>query len=157
MSNSNPSVRPANDDDLDVLMELNVGLFTEDAHVRDPFVNPRWSGRRDYFVELIADGDRNVAWVANANGETVGYLVGRLQDANDFRSTTTAVLESMYVRAGQRNAGVGASLVRTFLEWARSRHAGRASVNAYTENAGAIRFYRRFGFRPKATTFDMSI
>jgi len=120
-------------------------------------VSPRWSGRRDYFVELIADGERNVAWVADASGEAVGYLVGRLQDANDFRPTTTAVLESMYVQAGRRDGGVGSSLVRAFLAWARAQHAGRASVNAYTENTDAIRFYQRFGFRPKATTLDMPI
>lgn len=157
MSNSDSLVRLATKADIEALIDLNSGLFTEDAGQRDPFVNTQWPGRLAYFDDLIADGDRNIAFVAETSRGTVGYLVGRLQDANDFRPTTTAVLESMYVHAEQRNAGVGAALVQAFLRWGGEHRAGRASVNAYTQNTDAIRFYQRFGFRPKATTLDMSI
>lgn len=157
MSNSTTVVRPATNDDMDALIRLNTGLFTEDSVQRDQFAARRWPGRRDYFVDLLADGELNIVWVADTGHATVGYLVGRLQDGIDIRPTTTAVLESMYVDAEQRNAGVGSSLIRTFLRWARTHRAGRASVNAYTENTDAIRFYQRLGFRPKTTTLDMSL
>jgi len=31
------------------------------------------------------------------------------------------------------------------------------SVSAYCQNGGAIRFYERFGLRPKAVTLDMAV
>lgn len=95
--------------------------------------------------------------MAELDGTPAGYLVGRLQDANDFRPVTTAVLESMYVHADHRSTGVGTALVQTFLAWARDARAGRAAVNAYCENVRAIKFYERFGLRPKAITLDMTL
>ena len=152
-----PVVRTATGPDIPALSVLNAGLFAEDAGTRDTFVNVEWPGRAKYFADLIADGKRNVAFVADVDGSPAGYLVGRLQDASDFRPVVTAVLESMYVHADHRNRGVGAALVQTFLAWAKDADAGRASVNAYCQNGGAIRFYERFGLRPKSITLDMAV
>jgi len=150
-------VRPARTDDIPALVALNEGLSAEDAGTRDPFANPNGFDRYEYYTELIADGERNVAWAAEIGGAAVGYLVGRLHDANDYRPVSTGVLESFFVHPDRRNAGVGSTLVEAFLQWARDAEAGRVVVTAYAENAGAIRFYRRFGWRPRDVTFDMAI
>ena len=157
MSNSTPSVRTATTDDIPILVRLNTGLFAEDSGVRDQFASARWPGREDYFVELIADGKRNVVWMGLLDEHPVGYLVCRLNDPIDIRPVTSAILESMYVEPGSRGCGVGATLVRRFLRWASDHHAGRAAVNAYTENDRAIRFYRHLGFRPKTVTLDQAL
>lgn len=159
---TNPShrtavVRTAADPDIPVLSGLSAGLFAEDAGTRDAFVNVQWPGRAEYLADLVADGKTNVAFVADVNGSPAGYLVGRLQDASDFRPVVTAVLESMYVHADHRDSGIGTALVQTFLAWAKDADAGRVSVNAYCQNAGAIRFYERSGLRPKALTLDMAV
>ncbi|NYH93436.1 GNAT family N-acetyltransferase [Actinopolymorpha rutila] len=151
------AIRVAKPADIPPLSELNAGLFAEDAGTRDPFVAAEWPGRDTYVAELVADGRRNVAFVADVDGAAVGYLVGRLQDAGDFRPVVTAVLESMYVRPDRRDAGVGTALVHTFLAWANESGAGRVSVNAYCANTGAIRFYERFGLRSKTVTLDMAM
>lgn len=134
-----------------------MGLFTEDSGTRDPFTSPDGFDRHEYYAELIADGERNAVWAADVNGTVVGYLVGRYRDANDFRIVSTAVLESMFVHPDRRNAGVGAALVEAFLQWAKASAAGSVAVTAYAENTGAIRFYERFGLRPKHVTLDMAI
>ena len=150
-------VRMAADADIPALSDLNTGLFAEDAGTRDAFVNLEWSGRAQYFADLIADGRRNIALVADIDGSPAGYVVARLHDASDFRPVVTAVLESMYVRPDHRNSGVGTALVRSFLEWAKGAESGRVVVTAYVENAGAIRFYERFGLRPRAVTLGMAV
>lgn len=159
---TNPSgpaavVRMAVGSDIPALSDLNAGLFAEDAGTRDSFVNIGWPGRTAYFADVIADGKRNVALVADVDGSPAGYLVGRLHDASDFRPVISAVLESMYVDPDQRSRNVGTALVEAFLEWARQADAGRASVTAYCENVDAIRFYERFGLRAKALTLDVAL
>lgn len=150
-------VRPATMEDAPAVVPLNEGLFAEDAGTRDPFTNPSGFDRFEYFTELIADGRRNVAWAADVGGGVVGYLVGRFREPDDFRRVSTGVLESMFVHPDHRNAGVGTALVETFLQWARDNGAGSVAVTAYAENTDAIRFYERFGWRPKHVTLDMAM
>lgn len=153
---STAQVRLASTDDVAELVPLNEGLFVEDAGTRDPFTVKGFDSR-DYFSELIADGSRNVVWAADVGGAVVGYVVGRFKDSGDLRSVSTAVLESMFVHPDHRNARVGTALVEAFLRWAQELGAGSAVVTAYAENAGAIRIYERFGWRPKHVTFDMAV
>jgi ribosomal protein S18 acetylase RimI-like enzyme len=155
------NVRKATIDDLPALTVLNESLFNEDAGTRDPFVDLEWSGREAYLRALVADGERNLIWVADADadagGQVVGYLVARLKDGNDIRPVLTAELESLYVQEDRRNGGHGAALVEHFLAWAKATGAGRAVVHAYAANTSAIRFYERFGMRPKSTMLDLAL
>lgn len=152
---SKAMVRLAATEDVAALVPLNEGLSAEDSGMRDPFAAHDFD-RHEYFDELIADGERNVAWVAAAGDTVVGYLVGRYRDPSEMRRVSTCVLESMYVHPAYRNRRVGTALVETFLRWVRDTGAGSAVVTAYAENAGAIRFYGRFGWKPKHVTFDMA-
>lgn len=151
------NVRRASADDLPALTVLNEGLFNEDAGTRDPYVDLGWPGREAYLRELVADGERNVVWVADDGGQAVGYLVARLKEGSDIRPVRTAELESLYVQEDRRNGGHGAALVEHFLAWAKSAGAGRAVVHAYSANTAAIRFYERFGMRPKSTMLDLAL
>ncbi|WP_460515202.1 GNAT family N-acetyltransferase [Flindersiella endophytica] len=151
------NVRKATASDLPALTVLNEGLFNEDAGTRDPFVDLGWSGRDAYLRELVADGERNVVWVAVDDGEAVGYLVARLKDGNDIRPVRSAELESLYVQGDRRNGGHGAALVEHFLGWAKAVGAARAVVHAYAANTAAIRFYERFGMRPRSTMLDVTL
>jgi ribosomal protein S18 acetylase RimI-like enzyme len=151
------NVRKATIDDLPALTVLNEGLFNEDAGTRDPFVDLGWSGREAYLLALVDDGERNIIWVADDGGQVVGFLVARLKDGNDVRPVSSAELESLYIQQDRRNGGHGAALVQHFLGWAKEAGAGRAVVHAYTANTAAIRFYERFGMRPKSTMLDLAL
>lgn len=119
-------------------------------------MNLEWPGRRTYFEDLVKDGDQNAAWLA-VDDEPVGYFVGRVRAADDFRIVTSAALEHLYVLPDHRNAGTGTALTQAFFDWARGRGATRATVTAYTNNADAIRFYQRNGFQPRSATLDLSL
>ncbi len=58
---------------------------------------------------------------------------------------------------GAQEPGVGERLVGEFLAWARERGAERASVTAYADNGCAIRFYERYGFRPRSVSLERRI
>ncbi|MBM7789466.1 GNAT family N-acetyltransferase [Tenggerimyces flavus] len=151
------TVRLAGPGDLDVLAELNAALFAEDSGTRDPFLDQTWPVReaRGYFAAALDDGANVVVYVADAgDAGTVGYLIGRLHAPNSMRPVLTGELESMYVRPPNRSSGTGSLLVRAFLRWADECRVGRVAVTAYAANEGAIRFYGRFGLRPKSVTLD---
>ena len=62
------AIRVATPVDIPALAELNACLFAEDAGTRGPFVAAEWPGRDTHVAELVADGERNVAFVADVGG-----------------------------------------------------------------------------------------
>jgi ribosomal protein S18 acetylase RimI-like enzyme len=158
MSGTGVWVRRAGAGDVADIVELSSAHFQEDAGRRDPFVSLGWPEEegRGYFAGLVS-GDEGLCMLAEFAGRTVGYLAGRVGEGTTMRPVKVAELESMYVRDGFRDRGVGARLVDEFLGWARSRGAERASVVAYAANERAIRFYQRAGFRPRSVTLERAI
>jgi len=160
MTDAEVRIRTAGPEDVPGIVELSGSLFREDAGSRDPTMNLDWAAQegRGYFEDLLADGAA-ACWMAERapGGSAVGYLAGRLSEADSLRTVRVAALESMYVRPEARGLGVGARLVEGFLSWARKRGASRASVTAYAANEGAVRFYEREGFSPKNLTLDRGV
>jgi GNAT superfamily N-acetyltransferase len=145
------TVKAANPDDLDALLESVAGLFREDAGGRDSLVDPGWPARDGaaYYSALM--GDRACLLALARDGDRViGHLVGKLTGPNSIQAGRLAVLESMRVAADSRRAGVGGLLVGHFFDWAREGGAEQASVTAYADNHPARRFYARHGFIPKS-------
>lgn len=153
-------IRRAVQEDVPGIVGLSYALFQEDAGTRDPAMNLEWAAQegQGYFADLLAD-DAAACWLAEpvVGGEPLGYLAGRLGEADSLRTVRMATLESMHVRPEFRGLGVGAELVGRFLSWAREREASRASVTAYAANESAIRFYEREGFSPKNLTLDRGV
>lgn len=100
---------------------------------------------------LLADGSCLLA-LARDGDRAIGHLVGKLNEPDPLRPERFAVLESMRVDPGSREAGVGSLLVEHFLHWARVRGARHASVTAYAANEAAQRLYIRHGFAPMSVS-----
>ncbi len=158
MSGTEVRVRRAGKGDVAEIVELSSALFREDAGRRDPFTNPGWPEEEGlaYFAGLVS-GTGSGCLLAELAGRTVGYLAGRVGEGTTLRPVRVAELESIYVREGYRDLGVGARLVDEFLGWAGSRGAERAAVVAYAANERAIRFYRRSGFRPRSVSLEREL
>ncbi len=148
-------LRRAEAEDVMDIVGLSSALFREDAGRRDPCTNLNWPREegQEYFAGLVARAG-SLCLLAEVGGEVVGYLAGRVEEGTALRPWRVAELESMYVRGGYRNQGVGARLVGGFLGWVGSRGAERASVTAYATNERAIRFYQRAGFRPRRVSLE---
>ncbi len=84
---------------------------------------------------------RRLGLVADMNGRVVGFLAGRAV-AGDGE----AELENMAVAAGERKHGIGAALLREFLEWCAAGGHGRVHLEVRESNAAARRLYARHGF-----------
>jgi ribosomal protein S18 acetylase RimI-like enzyme len=64
----------------------------------------------------------------------------------DPDDVTRARLVSMWVAPAHRRLGIGFSLVRAILAWARAQHARTLELLVTCNNDPAIRFYERLGF-----------
>jgi ribosomal protein S18 acetylase RimI-like enzyme len=151
-------IRPAQEEDIAILAELNRVLFREDSGQRDPWVDQSWPDQHGtkHFAELVA-GEKGVCLLAELGDEVVGYLAGYTWGPSDWRPVRMAELESMFILEQFRGQQVGSVLVEGFLAWCRKRDVQRVSVTAYATNEGALAFYRSLGFVPKNLTLEIEI
>lgn len=151
------TIRQATQGDIVRVAILNNKLFEEDSGQRDPTVNHDWAKEngRFYFADFLAKNGR-CCWLAELNGEGVGYLAGYTQEKDSYHAVKTAELESMYVLAPFRSQGIGRQLATKFIDWAQDQGAQAITVTAYATNTAAINFYHSLGFVPKQLTLALA-
>lgn len=145
------SVRKATPDDYNSLCEL----FNEiDALHRDHlpylFQQPNGAPReKDYCLGLIADEDVALL-VAEAGENLVGFVHAIVRDAPAmpiFVPRRYAIVDSIVVRSGFQNHGIGRILMDKMQEWAITKGATSIELNVYEFNETAISFYERLGYQ----------
>jgi len=145
------SVREATVDDYRALC----GLFEEiDAlhrgHLPHLFRKPGGPPRElDYYSGLIAD--ENIAlFVAEAGGELVGAVHVMVRESPEFPILVPrryAVVESIVVKSGFQNHGIGRTLMEQMQAWAAAKGAAAIELNVYEFNHTAIAFYESLGYQ----------
>jgi ribosomal protein S18 acetylase RimI-like enzyme len=147
-------IRRAGVDDVEAIVGLHQGLFAVDGGARDPAMVWHRPERLAYFTDLLTD-DGAAAYLAEADGEPVGFVSGRMGEPTALRPLRVATLESMFVREEHRRGGVGEQLTARFLAWAHDQGADRVTVSAFADNDRAIAFYRRVGFTPRLLVLEL--
>lgn len=96
---------------------------------------------------VAAEGDKGQAgWVAELDGEPVGFIACMRQDAR------TAQLRLLLVEPSARGMGIGSRLVDECLRFARTAGYSRITLMTYDVLADARRIYRRAGFELESET-----
>jgi len=145
------SVRKATMDDYRALC----GLFEEidalhRAHLPHLFQKPGGPPREpDYYSGLIAD--ENIAlFVAEAGGGLVGAVHAMVRESPAlpiFVPRRYAVVESIVVKSGFQNRGIGRALMEKMQAWAVAKGAAAIELNVYEFNQTAIAFYESLGYQ----------
>lgn len=145
------AVRKARADDYDSLC----GLFSEiDSLHRDHlpriFQRPKGAAREhDYYLGLIAD--ENVAFlVAEAGENLVGFVHAIVREPPAlpvFVPRRYALVDSIVVRSGFQNRGIGTMLMDEVEGWAIAKGSASVELNVYEFNETAISFYTRLGYQ----------
>ena len=84
---------------------------------------------------------KGALWVAASGPKLVGFVTARL--AGDGR----AEIPHLFVRTSYRRLRVGQRLVDAAVEWARAEGQTGLRAIAVIENADALQFFTRIGFR----------
>lgn len=144
------NIRKATAEDYSSLCEL----FDEvDALHRDNlpyfFQKPNGAVReQDYYCGLIADENVGL-FVADIGEALVGFVHVVVKDTPPipiFVSRRYAIVDSIGVKSGFRNRGIGRMLMGTVYEWALTKGASSIELNVYEFNKAAIAFYEKLGY-----------
>jgi GNAT superfamily N-acetyltransferase len=121
----------------------------------DSTINPDYSIQKNgkkYFTEKIIN---DFAIVALKDSKVVGYLIGEITKAENYRTINkVAEVNDTVVREGHRGEGIGKIMFDDFIKWAKSKKVDLIRVAATAQNEGAIRFYKREGFEEKSVTLE---
>ena len=137
-SDDQVSVRPADESDLDALVDLLEAVAGEGRWIGSEAPVDRDLAREWMRVGLSGD-ERAQRFVAERTGTVVGQVKIELAPYG------VADL-SMWVAEGWRRRGVGTALVQAALDWARRGGAHKVALQVWPHNRAALALYRKFGF-----------
>jgi diamine N-acetyltransferase len=145
------SVRKATAEDYNSLCELfDEGDVLHRDHLPHIFQKPSSAAReQDYYLGLVAD--ENVALlVAEAGEKLVGFVHAIVRETPAFPVFVPrryAIVDSIVVKSGFQNQGIGKILMGKVQEWAIASGATSIELNVYEFNETAISFYERLGYQ----------
>jgi GNAT superfamily N-acetyltransferase len=137
-----PSIRDATTADLDALVRLLAALFSIEADFR-----PDAARQRRGLALMLERSDQRCVLVAERGGAVVAMVTVQLV-VSTAEGGPAALVEDMVVDATERGRGLGRRLLEAAEAWAAAHGATRLQLLADRENAPALRFYERRGWRP---------
>lgn len=151
------TIRPARQEDIKTLQDLFHDLFVYDGR-GDKNLNLNWPYEEGeaYFTRTVT-ADEACCFVAEENGELIGYVAGSILEERSSRPVRRSKLGSMFVKESHRSQGVGEQLVGAFKGWSLEQGATRCLVITYDANEGAKRFYAKMGFQPYCVELEADL
>jgi ribosomal protein S18 acetylase RimI-like enzyme len=143
------TVRDAVDADLDAVAALRV-LGWDDAYrplIGDEVIRPLLDvARHRLDIERVLSEGTGLLLIAEENRrELVGFSLGHMDGSGE------PYLESLHVRPGRRDRGIGVTLLRATAErWLAAGHR-TLSLKVIAGNVAAMRFYERYGAEAAGT------
>jgi ribosomal protein S18 acetylase RimI-like enzyme len=100
------------------------------------------------FLADLSSSSHSCLFVAEIDGEIVGFLSGELREGSPaFSPKTWAAIEDIYVVPELRSRGMGRALFEACRGWAEEKGATGVSLQVAAGNRRAREFYERLGFR----------
>jgi GNAT superfamily N-acetyltransferase len=135
------TVRLATRDDGETLLRLIEGLADYER-----LTPPDAAGRERFLAELDREPVRTWCYLAEADGEPVGYTV-LCETFSTFSAKPKLFLEDIFVVPEARSTGAGYALFRSAVKEAISRDCAALVWEVLDWNQLAIDFYERLGGR----------
>jgi GNAT superfamily N-acetyltransferase len=153
-------LRNAETSDVETIQKLNKQLSDKEAEEFDQTINVEYTltdEAAEWYRQRINEDD-GFAMVAEDSGEVVGYAVGGIQKAEEFRDINTiAEIESMYLEPEYRGQGIGTQFVEKLRDWAVENNADRLRAEASAGNKAGIDFYRQQGLKDYSVTLEENL
>jgi len=130
--------------DLPALGSLLHELFTMESDFEPD------AARQDAGLRLILDNPALGRIFVLRAGEAVVGMANALVTVSTAEGALVLLLEDVIVAGSWRGKGLGARLVNHVLSWARAQGYSRVTLLADRQNASALRFYEKLGFRESA-------
>lgn len=145
------TVRPAKKNDIPALMALLVQVNMVHHNGRpDLFKGPTTKYTADELATILEDDATPVFVGVDESGRVLGHGFcvmqhsgGQLMEEHD-----TLYIDDICVDEAARGLGVGRALYDHIRDYARQKGCYNVTLNVWTCNPGAMRFYEKLGLKP---------
>lgn len=110
----------------------------------------------DQLLEIINDDERPI-FAGFEDGKLVGYafcIFQRHRNDNILTDITTLYIDDLCVDEKMRGKHVGKQIYDHVLEYARSAGCYNVTLNVWSCNPGAVKFYEKMGMVPQKTGME---
>ena len=153
-------IREAGPADLDVVTEFEMGVIRYDALFGAAILRSATEALVRAETQAALSARPAWAWLAERDGETVGLVHVEAPEQSRWitgmtRAGVTVYLQTMFVRPGERGAGVGAALVRHLHAVLDARGVDTVLLHYAQLNPLSAPFWNRMGYRPLWTGWEV--
>lgn len=145
-------IRRAGPEDAEALSAIGRQTFTETfghlypAADLSAFLDDAYGAAK--IAHLAADPAR-AFWLVEAEGAPVGHgLAGPCDLPHPEVTASCGEIKRIYLLRSAQSGGQGGRLFETMVNWLQGAGAKDLWLGVWSENHGAQRFYRRYGFSP---------
>lgn len=132
-------MRPAQTDDLHVLLDLMADFYAESGYALDR------AHAAEAFTALLADSRLGQVWLIEQGSEVVGHVVVTFVFAMEYGGVA-AVVDDFYVRPASRGAGLGTAALAEVRRACAALGMRAMRVEVGRDNAVARSVYLGVGF-----------
>jgi len=150
-SNLQATIRRATPDDASTLAALGAATFSETfGHLYPPEDLQAFlagSHSVEAWTRTLADSQRAVWVVELADATAIGFIVvGACKLPVENREPIAGEIQQLYVLSRHHNLRLGSRLMDVGLKWLEEHGRTPLYIGVWSQNFGAQRFYRRYGF-----------
>ena len=136
-------IRPIELADAEGFIELSKKIDESNMMLFEPGERTTTTEQQKASIERIVSEERTVFFVAESEGELLGFIAAMGSDLKRTRHSATIVLGVLEEYRGQ---GIASQLFNRVFEWAKEVGITRLGLTVIKENSKAFNLYRKMGF-----------
>ena len=129
-------------------------------HLPERFQAPKGPARDKAFILGLLADQTVAVFVVERDGKLLGLVQAAVKDTpplSIFVPRCYVVVNTLVVKEGFRQQGIGQKLMDKVHQWALSKGADEVELNVYEVNQGAIAFYRHLGYATMSQKMSKSL
>lgn len=153
------TIRRAKEADIPKLIDLLEQVLLVHHKVRpDLFQEKGAKYTESELAELIADDSRPIFVYEDESGTVLGHMFTVIEESHAPKvSHKTLFIDDLCVDEAARGQKIGEQLYRFALQYAKEIGCYNLTLNVWSANKSAVRFYERQGLTPQETRMEQII
>ncbi|WP_033152347.1 GNAT family N-acetyltransferase [Streptococcus equinus] len=153
------TIRRAKEADIPKLMDLLEQVLLVHHKVRpDLFQEKGVKYTESELAELIADDNHPIFVYEDESGTVLGHMFTVIEESHAPKvSHKTLFIDDLCVDEAARGQKIGEQLYRFALQYAKEIGCYNLTLNVWSANKSAVRFYERQGLTPQETRMEQII
>ena len=153
-------IRKAEEKDIPILINLLKEVLTVHAEIRPDIFSSTTKYNETDIKEILKNDKKPIYVAVNDIDKVLGYLFLELKDnkeASNQKFRTTLYIDDICVSKEHRREGIGEALFNFAKELAISLKCDDITLNVWSGNDAALKFYTKHGFKERNATLELNL